>query len=60
MTFREGGPTVLAFDQSFDAIVGRYVLMFNPDPVAMLKGIARLVKPGGTIVFHEADWSGAR
>ena len=60
VTFREGDPAVLEFDQSFDAIVGRYVLMFNPDPAAMLKGIARHLKPGGAIVFHEVDWSGAR
>ena len=58
--FREGDPTVLEFDRSFDAIVGRYVLMFNSDPVALLKGVARHLKPGGVIVFHEVDWSGAR
>ena len=60
VTFREGDPAVLEFDQRFDAIVGRYVLMFNPDPAAMLKAIARHLKPGGAIVFHEPDWSGAR
>jgi ubiquinone/menaquinone biosynthesis C-methylase UbiE len=60
VTFREGDPTVLEFQGAFDAIVGRYVLMFNPDASAMLKGIARHLKPGGVIVFHEVDWSGAR
>jgi SAM-dependent methyltransferase len=60
VAFREGDASVLAFERPFDAIVGRYVLMFAPDPVAMLKGIAAHLRPGGVIVFHEADWSGAR
>ncbi len=41
-------------------MVGRYVLMFNSDPAAMLKSAARHVRPGGVIVFHEADWHGYR
>jgi len=56
--FRQGDPAELAFDQPFDAVVGRYVLMFNPDPAAMLKGLARQLKPGGIIVFHEVAWTG--
>jgi SAM-dependent methyltransferase len=46
--------------ETFDAVVGRYVLMFNPDPAAMLKSAARHVRPGGVIVFHEVDWHGHR
>src|SRR5262245_42152261 len=45
--FVEGDPAVLAFDAPFDAIAGRYVLMFQPDPAAMLRGLARQLKPGG-------------
>ncbi|MFN0190893.1 MAG: class I SAM-dependent methyltransferase [Aestuariivirga sp.] len=60
VTFRQGDPTELVFEQSFDAIVGRYVLMFNPDPAAMLKRIARHLRPGAIIVFHEVDWSGVK
>jgi ubiquinone/menaquinone biosynthesis C-methylase UbiE len=37
VSFRIGDPTALEFDRQFDAIVGRYVLMFSPDPVAMLR-----------------------
>jgi SAM-dependent methyltransferase len=58
VSFRLGDPTALAFERPFDAIVGRYVLMFSPDPVAMLKGIAGNLRPGGVIVFHEVDWIG--
>jgi ubiquinone/menaquinone biosynthesis C-methylase UbiE len=59
VSFRSGDPTELTFDQPFDAIVGRYVLMFSPDPVAMLRGLAASLRPGGVIVFHEPDWRGA-
>ncbi|MET2830821.1 class I SAM-dependent methyltransferase [Mesorhizobium shangrilense] len=58
VTFQECDPAAFAFDRLFDAVVGRYVLMFSPDPVAMLRGIARHLRPGGIIVFHEVDWTG--
>jgi SAM-dependent methyltransferase len=57
--FREGNPTEMEFEQPFDAIVGRYVLMFQADHVAMLRKLARKLRPGGLIVFHEPDWGGA-
>jgi hypothetical protein len=47
VSFRDGDPTEVTFDRLFDAVVGRYVLMFSPDPVAMLRGIARHLRPGG-------------
>jgi ubiquinone/menaquinone biosynthesis C-methylase UbiE len=56
--FVEGDPATLTFDRPFDAIVGRYVLMFSPDPGAMLRGIAKHLRPGGVMVFHEVDWIG--
>ena len=58
VSFLEGDPTALAFERDFDAIAGRYVLQFQPDPVAMLRGLARHVRPGGIIAFHELDWGG--
>jgi ubiquinone/menaquinone biosynthesis C-methylase UbiE len=60
VSFREGDPTTMAFERPFDAIVGRYVLMFQADPAAMLRGLARHLRPGGVIAFHEPDWAGAR
>jgi len=59
VSFVSGDPSALTFDQPFDAIVGRYVLLFSLYPVAMLKGIAVHLRPGGVIVFHEPDWRGA-
>ncbi len=60
VTFREGDPALLNFESPFDAVVGRYVLMFQDDPVAMLRGVARHLRPGGIIIFHEVDWDNVR
>ncbi len=53
ISFLEGDPTEMTFEEPFDAIVGRYVLMFQPDPVAMLQRLATRARPGGIVVFHE-------
>src|SRR5271165_3687968 len=60
ISFREGTPEALDKTELFDAVVGRYVLMFSPDPVAMLKSIVGHARPGGVIVFHEPDFRGYR
>jgi len=43
-------------DRPFDAVVGRYILMFLPDPVSILRSVSRLVRPGGVIAFQEPSW----
>lgn len=58
ISFREGDPASLSFEQPFDAAVGRYVLMFQAEPAAMLRAVAHHVRPGGIVAFHEPDWSG--
>jgi SAM-dependent methyltransferase len=60
VSFVEGDPAELKFERPFDAVVGRYVLMFQPDPVAMLRRLATHLRPSGVLAFHELDWSGAR
>lgn len=60
VSFLEGDPSEMTFDQPFDAVVGRYILMFQPDPVAMLRALVRHVRPNGIVVFHEPDWDGVR
>jgi len=60
VTFREGNPAELTFDQPFDAVIGRYVLMFQRDPAAMLSDVAKHARRGGIVVFHEIDWDGVR
>jgi 2-polyprenyl-3-methyl-5-hydroxy-6-metoxy-1,4-benzoquinol methylase len=45
---------------AFDAIIGRSVLEFIPDPGAVLRAVTSYVRPGGVIAFQEVDWSGCR
>jgi len=40
---------------SFDAIVGRRVLMYQPDTVQVVRALAERLRPGGVIVFQEHD-----
>jgi SAM-dependent methyltransferase len=60
VSFREGDPAEMTFEQPFDAVVGRYVLVFQPDPAAMLRKILAHLRPGGVVVFHEPDFDSER
>jgi len=60
VSFVESELAEAKFDQPFDALVGRYILMFQPDPVGVLRSLLRHVRPNGIVVFHEPDWDGAR
>jgi ubiquinone/menaquinone biosynthesis C-methylase UbiE len=59
-SFKHGDAAELDFSEPFDAVVGRYVLQFMPDPARSLARIVRHLRPGGIVVFHELDWDGAR
>lgn len=60
VSFQVGDPAEMTFDRPFDAIVGRYVLMFQGDPVQMLRKLVAHLRPGGIVLFHEPDWDGVR
>ncbi|MFI5281947.1 MAG: class I SAM-dependent methyltransferase [Candidatus Dormibacterales bacterium] len=44
----------------YDAIVGRLVLMYVPDPATVIRTQARLLRPGGVVVPIEFDLFSAR
>jgi SAM-dependent methyltransferase len=44
----------------FDAIIGRLVLMYVPDPAAVLRTQAALLRPGGVVAPIEFDLHSAR
>jgi len=45
----------LAAEGPFDALVGRFILLYLPDPVAVLRRLSHAVRPGGVIAFQELD-----
>src|SRR5215813_13869216 len=47
----------LALGRQFDAVVGRYVLMFAPDAVATLRAAVNHLRPGGVAAIQECDWT---
>jgi ubiquinone/menaquinone biosynthesis C-methylase UbiE len=47
---------VLGSDRpAFDAVVGRFVLQFVPDPSAVLRAAAAAARPGAVVCFQECD-----
>ncbi len=41
----------------FDALVGRYVLLYLPDAAATIRRLLQHLNPGGVVVFHDVDLS---
>ena len=50
----------MEFDRPFDAVVGRLVLMYHPDPADAVRRLARHVRDGGVIIFQEFDIANCR
>jgi len=46
----------LAFSQEFDAIVGRLILQYLPDRVAVLRHLLAQLRPDGMVAFQEYDF----
>lgn len=47
-------------NDTFDALIGRFVLMFLPNPSAILRKLSRYVHKGGVVAFQEMDIAAAR
>lgn len=57
VTFLDGDVTSIVLDDDFAAVVGRWILMYLPDPVAVLRGLVDCVRPGGIIAFQENNFT---
>ena len=55
--FVAGDAQTLDLPNDFDALIGRLVLMYQPDPVETLKQLATRLRPGGIVAFQEAEFS---
>jgi SAM-dependent methyltransferase len=56
VTFVETDLAQFTTESSFDAIVGRLVLQFVPQPIETLSALARALRAGGVMVFQESNW----
>lgn len=57
VTFTQSDVCELSGDKPFDAVVGRFILQFLPDPIATVRSLSQLVHRGGVIAFHEPCWT---
>ena len=55
--FVAGDAQTLDLPNDFDALIGRLVLMYLPDPVDTLKQLATRLRPGGIVAFQEVEFS---
>jgi ubiquinone/menaquinone biosynthesis C-methylase UbiE len=56
ISFTEADVNQIGSNQPFDAAVGRFILMFLPDPASVLRSLTQLVRPGGILAFQECSW----
>jgi SAM-dependent methyltransferase len=47
-------------DAPFDALIGRFVLMYMADPAAILRTLAGHLRPDGIVMFEEMEMRSAR
>jgi ubiquinone/menaquinone biosynthesis C-methylase UbiE len=55
VAFVAGDVREARFDEEFDAVVGRLILMYSADPVTTLAAAVRNVRDGGVVAFYEGD-----
>jgi SAM-dependent methyltransferase len=53
VAFVHGDLRSAALNGEFDAVVGRLVLMYQPDPTDTLRAIAGILRPRGIVAFQE-------
>ncbi len=56
VSFVTGALADRAPDPHYAAVVGRFYLMYQTDPVATIRTAARLVRDGGRVIFVEWHW----
>jgi ubiquinone/menaquinone biosynthesis C-methylase UbiE len=57
VSFMQSDVNQISSDKPFDAAVGRLILMYLPDPVAVLRSLYKLLCPGGVLAFQEPSWA---
>ena len=57
VTFVEGDICCVDVGTDFDAVAGRLILMYLPEPVRGIRKLYSHLRPRGIAVFQEADWT---
>lgn len=60
VTFQATNLEDFAPPELFDAVIGRYILLYQPDPGATIRKLTQFLKPGGIVAFHELDFTDPR
>ncbi len=55
--FMAGDVRTLDLEDDFDALIGRFVLMYMADPTETLRQLSKWVRPGGIVAFHEIGFN---
>lgn len=55
VSFEESTLDALQGRGPYDALVGRLILLYLPQPAEALQQLTRLVRPGGLVIFQEMD-----
>ena len=56
VSFAQSDVSAISSDKPFDAAVGRFILMYLPDPAGTLRSLSQLLQPGGVLAFQEPCW----
>jgi ubiquinone/menaquinone biosynthesis C-methylase UbiE len=57
VSFTQSDVSQIPDSEPFDAAVGRFILMWLPDPASVLRQLSLLVRPGGILAFQEPSWA---
>jgi len=57
VSFVNGDLDTVVLEDDFDAVVGRLILMYMPDPQRTIMKLLRHLLAGGIVAFQEADWT---
>ena len=56
VSFTESDVGHVVSSEPFDAVVGRLILEFLPDPGEVVRSLSALVRPGGVVAFQDCYW----
>lgn len=57
VSFTQADVSQIPNSKPFDAAVGRFILMWLPDPISVLRSVSELIRPGGVVAFQEPYWA---